>query len=209
MLKSWGLLCLLAASAWAQTWEVGALGAYGVSRDLKVTSPAGAANAGFRNGVGVGFFAGDDTYRYWGGEARYIYRFSDLQVSSGSTKVSFGGHTHIVEANFLAHFRPREKRIRPFFAFGGGIKIFQGTGIERAAQPLGRFVALTATKEWLPVAGVGVGVKVDIRRHLRFRLEGRDYISGTPDKVLAPVPGAVIGGVLHDFLGMAALSYTF
>jgi hypothetical protein len=209
MLKAWGLCCLLAGSVAAQSWEVGAIGGYAFSPSLNVTGPAGRADTGFRSGAVVGVFGGEEMAGYWGGEARYLYRFSDLKLSSGSTSVRFGAHTHIAEGNFLLHFRRRETRLRPFLAFGGGVKIIQGTGLESASQPLGRLAALTATRELIPVAGVGFGFKLNVRDHLRFRFEGRDYIGPSPDKVIAPSPGATLGGVLHDFMGLVSVSYTW
>ena len=210
MLKTWVvLLCLLAAAASAQEWEIGAIGGFGFAKSNDAKSSAGSASAGFRNGATLGAFGGGDTHRYWGGEVRYLYRYSDLKLSSGSTDVRFDGHTHIVEANFMGHFRPREARMRPFIAFGGGAKIIQGTGVERANQPLGRIAALTATQEILGVVGVGGGIKMNLSNHFRLRLEGRDYISGFPKNIIAPAPGGSVGGVLHDVLGLAAISYTW
>ena len=155
----------------------------------------------------VGEFAGEDMYKYWSGELRYQYRFSNLQLSSGNiTAPDFSGHTHIVTADFLGHFRPRGSRMRPFIAFGGGAKILVGSGIESAGQPLGNFAALTATHEVLPVADIGGGLKIDIHKHLRFRVEGRDYISPAPNKVIAPAPGASLGGVWNDIQGLVGFS---
>lgn len=206
-----------AGTAWAQPsgpeeqihWEVGAVGGYGWTNDLTVTGPAGSAAAGLKAGGAVGVFAGDDMYDRFSGEARYLYRFSDLKLSSGSTSVDVGAHTHIAEGAFLFHFKGRQSHMRPFFAFGGGIKVLQGTGIESAAQPLGRLAALNATREVLPTADVGFGVKWSLRPHVRLRVEVRDYISGAPEKVIAAAPGASISGILNDVTGLAGLSYVW
>src|SRR5579885_2661771 len=133
-------------------WEVGVLGGFGWTNDLTVKNPSGSATTGLNSGAAFGAFGGDDMYDHLSGEARYLYRFSDLKLSSGGTSTNFGGHTHIAEGAFLYHFAPRRSSVRPFFAFGGGVKILQGTGIESAGQPLGRFAALTATREILPTA---------------------------------------------------------
>lgn len=212
------LVCALAAG-FAQTqpashegearWEVGVNGGYGFSPDLTVKGPAGSASTGIRPGGAIGVFGGEDTYNYFSGEARYLYRFSNLKLSSGGTSVDFGAHTHIAEGAILAHFRPRASHIRPFISFGGGIKVLQGTGIESAAQPLGRLAALTATREVLPTADAGFGVKVNFRQHVRLRFEVRDYISGSPGKVIAPAPGASLTGIMNDIIGLAGLSYTW
>lgn len=200
---------LSAGCALAQTWEVGAIGGFGFSNDLTIKSPAGSAAAGLAKGAVIGAFGGDDTYNYISGEARYLYAFSDLRLSSGGATVDFPAHTHIGEGAFLFHLRPRGSRIRPFFAAGGGIKVLVGTGTESAAQPLGQFAALTATRQILPMGDVGAGIKIDLQQHLRLRLEVRDYISSTPNKVIAPAPGASVSGLLNDIMALGSLSYTF
>ena len=202
-------LIFFSSIAFAQTWEVGALGGYGFTNDLTIKTSSASATAGLANGGVVGAFGGDDTYNYFSGEARYLYRFSDLRLSSGGTSVDFAAHTHIAEGAFLAHFRPRNARIRPFIAFGGGIKVLVGTGAESATQPLGQFAALTATHEILPTADVGAGVKINLATHLRLRLEVRDYISTAPTKLIAPAPRASESGWLHDIMALAAFSFTF
>jgi len=211
MLKKLVLTGLLAAGmACAQEWEVGALGGFGGGPHLTVSRGSVSADTGLRYGAVVGVFAGEDMYRYWSGELRYLYRFDNLKLSSGNiTAPNFSAHTHIITADFLGHFRPRGSRIRPFVAFGGGAKILVGTGIESASQPLGNFAALTATHEVLPVADVGGGIKIDLSQHVRLRLEGRDYISPAPNKVIAPAPGASLGGVWNDLQGLVGLSLTW
>jgi len=211
MLKKLVLSGLLAAGmACAQEWEVGALGGYGYAPHLTVSNGSAKAETGIGRGGVVGVFAGEDMYRFWSGELRYLYRFDDLKLSSGSVKApDFSAHTHILTADFLGHFRPRESRVRPFIAFGGGAKIMVGSGIESAGQPLGNFVGLTATHEMLPVADIGGGIKINLHKNLRLRVEMRDYISAAPNKVIAPAPGASLGGVLNDIQGMVGLSLTW
>jgi hypothetical protein len=213
MLKTFALLAILAAaaaSAQEKEWEVGAIGGFGYAPHLTVSRGSSSADTGIRYGGVAGVFAGEDMYNFWSGEMRYLYRFDDLKLSSGSVKApSFGAHTHIVTADFLGHLRPRGDRMRPFIAFGGGAKIMVGTGIESAGQPLGNFAALTATHEILPVADIGAGIKWDFKKNLRFRVEMRDYISPVPNKVIAPAPGASLGGVLNDIQGMIGVSLTW
>jgi hypothetical protein len=213
MLKKSVFIALLAAgaaSAQKGEWEVGAIGGYGYAPHLTVSNKTGSADTGIRHGAVVGVFAGEDMYEHWSGELRYLYRFSNLKLSSGDIKAAnFSAHTHIITADFLGHFRPRGDKMRPFVAFGGGAKIMVGSGIESAGQPLGNFAALTATHEILPVADVGAGIKWDFHKNLRFRVEARDYISPAPNKVIAPAPGASLGGVLNDIQGMMAFSLTW
>lgn len=198
-----------AGCAFAQNWEVGATGGFGFTNNLTVQSSTGSATTGLAKGGALGAYGGEDTYDYFSGEARYLYLYSNLRLSSGNTSVDFPAHTHIAEGVFLAHFRPRNAHIRPFVAFGGGIKVLVGTGVEQAAQPLGQFAGLTATREILPTADVGAGVKVNLQHHLRLRFEVRDYISSSPNKVIAPAPGASVKGWLNDIVALGSLGYTF
>ncbi len=209
MLK--GLICalFLTATAFAGEWEVGAIGGVGYSPSLTVSNGSQSANTGLKNGLAVGVFAGEDMYKYFSGEANYLYREGDFKLESGSTKVAFGGHTHLITGDFLAHFTPRGSRIRPFISFGGGIEVMEGTGIESASQPLGNLAALTATQEVVPVGEVGAGVKFELTKHLRLRVQVRDYLSKAPNEVIAPAPGASLSGILNDVVGTAAISLTW
>ncbi len=213
MLKKFAFTALLAAGvacAQEHEWEVGAIGGFGYAPHLTVSKGGQSADTGIRYGGVVGVFGGEDMYNYWSGELRYLYRFDNLKLSQGDIKApNFSAHTHIITADFLGHFRPRGSKTRPFLAFGGGAKVMVGTGIESAGQPLGNFAALTATHEVLPVADIGAGIKMDLHKNVRFRVEMRDYISPAPNKVIAPAPGASLGGVLNDIQGLIAFSLTW
>ena len=80
------------------------------------------------NGYAVGAFFGADAYSNWGGELRYLYRQSDLKLESGSTSAHFAANTNILNFDFLWHVRTRESSVRPFIAFGAGMKFLDGTG---------------------------------------------------------------------------------
>ena len=112
-------MVLVAGLTRAQGWEVGAVGGYGYSPSSTIKAPAGSASAGFNNGAAMGAFGGNDTEEHWSGEARYLYRYSDLNLSSGSTSVDFAAHTHIITGDILGHLRRRSARIRPFVANHG------------------------------------------------------------------------------------------
>lgn len=215
MLK--GLICaavvLAATAAYAnaqeQQWELGAIGGVGFSPDLTVKNATISASAGVKTGLTLGIYAGQDMYRYWSGEATYLYRAGDLKLEGSGKSVSFGAHTHLITGDFLAHFRPRGARIRPFVSFGGGVEVMVGTGQESATQPLGTLAALTATREVLPVGEAGVGVKVQLSKHLRLRVQVRDYFSQAPNDVIAPAPGATLSGLRQDVIGMGAIALTW
>jgi hypothetical protein len=207
--KCFCVAVLASGAAFAQGWEAGLIGGFAYSPKLDVDGRTGSAKAGFKDGVAVGVYGGEDTYRYWGGEARYLYRSGDLSASSGGTSTSFGAATHILTGDILGYFKPTGARVRPFIIFGGGIKFVRGTGSESAAQPLGNFVALTHTQQVLGVADVGAGFKMNLRKHFRLRIEAHDYISTPPRKVLAAAPGASLSGILNDIVGTVSLAYTW
>jgi hypothetical protein len=205
-------LVLAAAPAIAQEparWELGMIGGFGYAPSFTVSNPPASASAGINKGGVIGVYGGEDSYRYWSGEATYLYRMSDLKLSGDGQSAKFGAHTHLITGDFLAHFRPVGSHIRPYISFGGGIEIIEGTGMESASQPLGNLAALTATREVLPVGEAGAGVKIQLNQHLRMRVQVRDYISTAPHQVIAPAPGSTISGKVNDIIGMGTLAWTW
>jgi hypothetical protein len=199
----------LAPGCLAQHWEIGGAGGYGFPRDQTVTNAGGSAKAGFKPNAAVSAIAGQNLYRRLSGEMRYTYRFGDLKVSGGGEEATFAAQTHAIHYDLLFHAAPREARIRPFVAGGGGIKFFRGTGKERAYQPLNKFALLTKTQEVEGLISVGGGVKVSVSDRVRVRLEFRDYITQFPKEVIAPALGAKLSGWLHDFVPMVGITFGF
>ncbi len=202
-------LSILSAAICPAQWELGALGGFGFHNNRTVAGRAGTAAATFRSGPAWGFLGAHDTYRFVSGEMRYVFRATDPKLSQGQTTAAFNGHAHLVHADFLVHARKTGSRIRPFLSAGGGIKVFRGTGTETAAQPLNRFALLTKTREVKPLLSAGGGVKFALSPHFSVRAEFRDYITPFPERVIAPAPGASIGGLLHDLAPLIGLSVTF
>ncbi|MGD0581093.1 MAG: hypothetical protein ABSC08_19490 [Bryobacteraceae bacterium] len=210
MLKRIFLTLLVAGgAAYAQTYYLGILGGYGAAPDLTVKNSTGSATAGLNGGAVVGAVGGGDTSKYWGGEMRYMCRFGDLKLASNGTEVDFGAHTHIITGDLLRYFTPRESSVRPYISFGGGMRILVGVGAESAAQPLGNFAALTATREMLAVGDFGLGLKFKLGKSTQLRLEVRDYVGPAPSKVIAPNVGSKISGVFNDVIAMAVFSYSW
>jgi hypothetical protein len=206
------LLLLGAASSlacFAQEYEIGGAAGYGFYRNATLTRPNGEADAGFRPGLAASVVAGNQMHRYLGGEVRYVYRDNDLRISSGGQDATFRGRAHIVHYDALLTAGSREARIRPYFAFGGGIKIYQGTGTEQEFQPLERFAALTRTSEFVPLLSLGGGVRIRIGNNAFLRFDFRDYVTPFPTKVIAPAPGAAVSGWLHDLTPMVGISAFF
>ena len=197
------------ANAQEQQWEIGAIGGVGYSPSLTVSNGTTSASTGVKTGLTLGVYGGQDMYRYFSGEATYLYRAGDVKLDGSGKSASFGAHTHLITGDFLAHLRPRGSRIRPFISVGGGIEVMVGTGNESATQPLGNLAALTATREVLPVGEAGVGVKIQLSQHLRLRVQLRDYFSQAPNEVISPAPGATLSGVRQDIIGTGAIAFSW
>ena len=200
---------LATGTAFAQGWELGAVGGFSYAPSLSVTDGSASASAGIGHGGVVGAYGSEDKYRYIGAELRYLYGFGNLQASSNNTSVTFARRTQTVTYDVLGYLRPAASGVRPFLALGGGVEVLSGTGTESAAQPLGNFVALTHTRETLGVGDVGVGVKISLSKRVRLRLEAHDYMSPFPDKVIAPAPGSSVGGWMNNIVGAVSIAGTW
>jgi len=203
------LLAAAAATCGAQQWEVGGLGGGGFLSNVAVAGPVGSATAGFQTGAAFGAFLGHNTYSHFGGELRYAYLQSNLQLSSSGSSASFTGMAHVVHYDLILRTTRKNSPVQVFAAVGGGMKVFRGTGKEAAYQPLSQFGYFTKTQALKPMASVGGGVKFFITRNVCLRTEFRDYITAFPKELIAPAPGAKFGSILHDFVPMAGLSYEF
>lgn len=192
-----------------ETLEVGAIGGFGFGQDITITGPAGSAKAGFANGAALGAYFGGDSGDRWGGEVRYLYRFSDARLSGNGASPKFNAQTNIVTGEILGYFKKREAKTRPYVAFGGGIKWIRATGTESAAQPLGRLAALTNTDEAMAIASVGGGVKHALSKKLMLRFDVRDYLSKRPNKIIAPAPGTTVSGFYNDIVASVSIGFSF
>ena len=59
------------------------------------------------------------------------------------------------------------------------------------------------------VGAVGAGVKIQLVDHLKLRLQVKDYLSGRPDEVIAPGPGAKMSGFPNSLIGTVSVGYTW
>lgn len=193
----------------AQQWEFGGAGGAGFLKGLPVSGVSGSATAGFKSGAAFGGFFGQNLYKHLSGELRYNYLQSDLKLSAGSTEASFKGVSHAVHYDLILHTRKRNSKVQAFVAAGGGMRLFRGTGKEAAYQPLSQYALFTKTQVIKPMASVGGGLKFQITHNVYLRTEFRDYITMFPKDVITPAPGAKISGLLHDFVPLIGLSFTF
>ena len=199
----------LASSVFAQSWEVGASGGYGLYNQSNVSSGSVSGSAGFASGLAAGALIGNEMGHWIGGEARYTLRIDDLQVSSGSTKAKATAQSHALHYDVLLHLASKESTVRPFFAVGAGVKFYRGTGAEPSFQPLSNLVVLTHTSEAQPLISLGGGVKFAVSRRMLVRLDARDYATPTPSSLLATPPGSKLSGWTHDIVFLVGVSTIF
>ena len=112
-------------------------------------------------------------------------------------------------ASLCRSTQSRAVTLRPYVAFGAGVKLYQGTGTEVAAQPLSKIALLTKTSDLRPVASFGFGVKAKLGANWLLRAEIHDYMSPFPTKVFTPNSGSKVGGWFNDIVPMVGLSYIF
>jgi hypothetical protein len=198
-----------AALCFGQHWEIGGSAGAGFLPQHSITSAFAPADAGFQTGFSAGAFVGQNLYPHWSGEIHYGYLQSNLRLASGGTVATFTGQSHVVHYDMIFHTNRQDRRAQYFAAFGGGMKVFRGTGKESAYQPLSQYGYFTKTQVVKPMASVGAGIKVALRPHMFLRTEIRDYITMFPKEVLTPAPGATFGGLLHDFVPSVGISYEY
>lgn len=198
---------LAAVPGFGQNFEVGVAGGGGFYLSKGVSGPRGSGNAGFSPGFSVAGWVGHNSAGKLGGEFRYMLQRNDMKVTSGGNSYQFGSRSHTVHYDIVLHANSVEDSVRPYVAFGGGIKGHQGTGVERAFQPLSNIAILTKTQQWQPVISFGAGVKWAIGSRVMLRAEVRDYVSPIPKNVMLPAPGAKLSGWFHDLTPMIGISY--
>jgi hypothetical protein len=204
------LLLAFGLCAFAQQWEVGGIGGASFLNTVSVSAPtAGSARAGFKAGVVAGAFFGQRMNPHWSGEVRYEFFDTNLKLSSGGSEATFSGVAHAAHYDLVYHTNRKGSPLQLFVAAGGGVKVFVGTGLQEAIQPLSQFGYFTQTHEVKAMASAGGGFTYKIGDHLSFRAEIRDLISAFPTKVIAPPAGAKYGKVLQDIVPMVGLSYLF
>jgi outer membrane protein W len=198
-----------APAALAQKWELGggASGAFNTSQEAKL--PSGTATAKIAPGFGLGVWVTNNTSARWGGEIRYLYQNGELRVEQSSIKATMSGDSHSLLYDFHWHTADAGSRVRPYIAFGAGVKMFRGTGTEVPVQPLRQFVLLTKTTELQGMGSIGIGIKAKLSPHWQFRVDVHDYITRFPKDVFQPNVGVQMGDWLHNIVPMVGLTWTY
>jgi len=212
-MKTLGLTLVLAAAAVncpAQQWELGGVGGGSFLNTTSVSSPAGAATAGFQAGFVGGAFFGQNLYPHLTGEVRYEYFQSNLKISAGNTSATFDGKAHAVHYDLIIHTERKNSPVQYFAAIGGGMKIFVGTGAETPYQATEAYGLMTKTHQVKPMVSVGGGFTYRLSPRLYLRTEVRDFISPFPTSVIAPPNSNVkYGSILNNLVPMVGLDYIF
>ena len=204
------LLSILAASSClGQTWSLGGAAGFGFYHDATITNGSGSAQAGFGPRISLSAVLGQNLGDYFGGELRYTYSDGDSELKSGGQEVNMDAEAHAVHYDFLVYATPRNRKLRPYAAVGGGIKYYTATGAENAYQPLSNFAYLTHANEVEGLLSAGGGLKFSINEHWLIRVDFRYYGTPFPDQLFVPAPRAKINGWLHDFVPLAGVDWTF
>jgi len=208
------LLLVFAVCAFAQQWELGAIGGGGFLNTVNVsTTSTGSAKAGFATSAVAGAFLGENLNAHWSGEIRYEFFDSDLKLSSAGQSATFSGVAHAIHYDLIYH-TDRKAPVQFFVAAGLGMKVFDGTGAQEAYQPLSQFGYFTQTHQVKVMGSVGGGFTYKLSEHLFLRAEVRDFISPFPTNVItppAPTSGNKVsyGSILQNLVPMVGISYLF
>jgi hypothetical protein len=209
------LILLPPANVWGQgqtaepRYEIGG-GVVGSFYDKKTfTSTVGNADAGFSSGFGASAWLGHHMYPKLSGEIRYDFSRNDMFLEGTGARATFGGQSHAVHYDLHFHFADISSKMRPFVLAGGGVKLFQGTGAERAFQPLSQIAVLTKTTEMAGLLTFGAGIKMKLSEKVMLRLEFRDNLTRFPKKVIAPNRGSGGSGWINNFAPTAGISLLF
>ncbi|MEO8660981.1 MAG: outer membrane beta-barrel protein [Bryobacteraceae bacterium] len=192
-----------------QRYEFGAGGGGSFYSNRALTGGPTNAKAGFQPGFAATAYIGHNMYRLVSGEFRYTFEQNEMRLSSGTTKATFGGRSHMLHYDIVVHAASSEAHVRPYVLAGAGFKDFQGTGTETLYQDLQSVALLTKTSQWQPLVTFGAGIKVAVSKGVFLRLEFRDYMTKLPNSVIAPVPPTIAGGWIHNFLPLIGISFAF
>jgi hypothetical protein len=194
----------------AQQWEFGGTGGFGFLSTVSANgSGLPSATTGFEQGMAAGAYVGQTISAHLGGELRYSYLQSNLEIADGGSKATFSGYAHALHYDLIIHSNRRGARQQIFAAIGGGFKIFEGTGQQEAYQPLNQYGYFANARVLKPMVSVGGGVKHALTSKIILRTEVRDYITPFPTNLIAPAPGVKFGRILQDLVPMVGISYLF
>jgi hypothetical protein len=105
---------------WAENWEIGGFGGYGLYRSGTIFGPGATVEASVRDRFVAGGVVGEDLYEHFGGEIRYMFHDGHPFLYANGTRVEIQGQSHTITYDALFYFARRERKVRPFLAAGLG-----------------------------------------------------------------------------------------
>jgi opacity protein-like surface antigen len=166
---------MLVSGGMAQDWEVGGSVGYGAYRSGTVFGSNGqTATAEILNRFTAGAVVADQPYDFISAELRWTYQDGHAVLTAAGVREEMDGHSHTVTYDVLFHFHRRERRLRPFFAVGAGIKGYIANGPPPQQNPLAAVATLVERDEWKPVLDLGGGVKYRLTEKIQLRFDFRD-----------------------------------
>jgi len=202
-------LLVLAGTAFAQQYEIGANIGYGFYRDGSIYSGSGTAQAGIRNRFATGIVLGDNISKYVSAEFRYLYHDGHPFLQAPGVKSDIQGQSDALTTELLFHFKTREHRWRPFLAGGVGAKEYIIAGPAPFPQPIPQIASLTTNDVWKTAFSAGGGVKFRLIPHMLLRAEFRDYLTTFPRQQIVPAPHNTARGIFEQFTPLFGVSYDF
>jgi opacity protein-like surface antigen len=203
------VVVLLPGAAFGQPYEIGANVGYGFYRSGTIYSDSGTAQAGIRNRFAAGILLGDEFSNYVSAEFRYLYHDGHPYLQAPGVKSDIQGQSDALTGELLFHFKPRERRLRPFLSGGSGAKEYIIAGPEPFPQPIPQIASLTANDVWKVVFSVGGGVKFRPIPHMLLRVELRDYLTTFPRQQIVPAAHNTARGIFAQFTPLFGVSYVF
>jgi len=213
-LSVWTAALLGAGALCAQDrWEISAVGGGTFYRDLNAsgTNPARAANVGFFDGAAAGVVVSQTGRQRWGGEFHYLFQTNNMRLRTGqgaTGAADFAAQSHAFHYDVLLYANRRDARVRPFVAFGPGLKVYEANGQERGFRPLDNIVIFSRESEVKFMLSAGGGVKLRVHKHALVRLDFRDYVTGIP-KNFTSFPGVRLSGQFHNFVTSGGIGIMF
>ena len=200
---------IFALAAFGQQYEAGADIGYGFYPHGTIYSAEGTAQAGIRNRFAAGITLGDEFSEYVSGEFRYLYHDGHPYLQAPGVRTDIQGQSDALTIELLFHFKPRQRRFRPFVAGGAGAKGYIIAGPEPFPQPIPQIASLTANDVWKVVLTVGGGAQYTLRPHMLLRAEFLDYLTTFPRQQIVPAPHNTARGIFEQFTPLFGVSYTF
>ena len=191
----------------AQGWEAGGAAGFGFYHSVAIEGPDGRGSAGFGPRFVLSAVAGKSFAEHLAIEGRYIYQDGDLQILGRGEEANLDGDSSALSSELVYSLFGRRASLRPYFAAGGGVKVYRGTQNPAPDEPLMDLALLHHATQAVGLVSYGGGVKWHFAEHWWLRFDLRDYVTPFPTKLISEPAGAHLNGWLHDFVPMLGLSW--